>query len=182
MTRTTLIASALALTASGALAEGQLRVYHFFEYIPQELVDRFSEQYDIEVTIDTYDSNEAMLAALKSGRLGSYDVTVPGDYMVEILAGEGMLDTIAPGELANFDNIAPEWLDVSFDPGRTHSIPYQWGSTSFAVNRDVYQGDINSTSILFEPPAELAGQINMLDSQGEVMALAALSLTAGQHT
>ena len=117
-----------------------------------------------------------MLASLKAGKLGSYDVAVPGDYMVEIMIGEGMLDTIAEGELANRGNIEPQWVDVPFDPGRMHSIPYQWGSTSFSVNRDVYQGDINDTSIVYDPPDELKGKINVLDSQGEVMLLAALHL------
>ena len=44
------------------------------------------------------------------------------------------------------------------------------------MNRDVYAGDINTTSILFDPPAELSGKINVLDSQGEVIALASLHL------
>ena len=57
-----------------------------------------------------------------------------------------------------------------------HSIPYQWGSTSFSVNRDVYAGDINDTSIIFDPPEEVKGKINVLDSQGEVMLLASLHL------
>jgi len=177
MTFKTLLAStALALVASGAAAEGKLSVYHWFEYIPQELLDKFEAETGVEVTMDTYDSNEAMLASLKAGKLGSYDVAVPGDYMVQIMAGEGLLDTVADGELANFGNIEQQWLDVAFDPGRKHSIPYQWGSTSFSVNRDVFGGDINSTDILFNPPSELAGKINMLDSQGEVMALASLHL------
>jgi len=44
------------------------------------------------------------------------------------------------------------------------------------VDTEVYGGDINTTDILFNPPAELAGKINMLDSQGEVMALASLHM------
>jgi spermidine/putrescine transport system substrate-binding protein len=167
--------TALILAATTASAE-ELRIYHWFEYIPQELVDTFEAETGIDIVIDTYDSNEALLASLKAGTLGSYDVAVPGDYMVEIMAGEGLLDTIAEGELANKGNIQPQWVDVAFDPGRQYSIPYQWGSTSFSVNRDVYQGDINSLSILFDPPEELSGKINVLDSQGEVMALASLYL------
>lgn len=174
--RTTLLASALAVTAGAAAAEGELRIYHWFEYIPQELLDKFTEETGIEVIMDTYDSNEALLASLKAGALGTYDVAVPGDYMVKIMAGEGLLDTIAEGELANKGNILPEWADPAFDPGRQHSIPYQWGSTSFMVNRDVWQGDINTTDILFNPPPELSGKINMLDSQGEVLAMAALHM------
>ena len=171
-------AAALALTlgAQAAAAEGELVIYHWFEYIPQELLDKFTAETGIKVTMDTYDSNEAMLASLKAGGIGTYDVAVPGDYMVAIMGGEGLLDTIADGELANKGNIAPEWADPGFDPGRMSSIPYQWGSTSFSVNRDVYDGDIQTTDILFNPPAELSGRINMLDSQGEVLAMAAIHM------
>jgi spermidine/putrescine transport system substrate-binding protein len=165
-----------ALLASPAFAEGELKVYHWFEYIPEDLVAKFETETGIDVTIDTYDSNEAMLAALKAGKLGQYDVAVPGDYMVKIMGTEGLLDTFAPEDLPNFGNIAPQWLDVPFDPGRKSSIPYQWGSTAFSVNRDVYQGDINSLSIIFDPPAELQGKINVLDSQGEVLALGSIYL------
>lgn len=171
-----LLAGATLAAATGARAAGELKIYHWFEYIPQELLDEFAEEHDVEVSLDTYDSNESMLAALKAGRLGSYDVAVPGDYMVKILGRQGLLDTFEPDELANFGNIDPAWMDVDFDPGRKSSIPYQWGSTSFSVNRDVYGGDISSTAILFDPPEELAGRINVLDSQGEVLAMAALHM------
>jgi spermidine/putrescine transport system substrate-binding protein len=169
-------AMALALLANAAAAEGDLVIYHWFEYMPAELLEKFTAETGINVTMDTYDSNEAMLASLKAGGMGTYDVAVPGDYMVAIMAGEGLLDTIADGELKNAGNIAAEWADPSFDPGRTHSIPYQWGSTSFAVNTEDFDGDINTTDILFNPPAELSGKINVLDSQGEVMALASLHM------
>ncbi len=175
-------AAALMVSAGAAQAEGQLSIYHWFEYIPQELLDKFSAEYDVEVTMDTYDSNEALLAALKAGSLGSYDVAVPGDYMVAIMAGEGMLDTITDGELKNKGNIQDQWLDVPFDPGRQHSIPYQWGSTSFSVNLDAYGGEINTTSIIFDPPEELQGKINILDTQGEVLLLASLHLGIPQCT
>jgi len=176
MMKSGVAALALIVGANAAAADGELVLYHWFEYIPQELLDKFSEETGITVTMDTYDSNESMLASLKAGGIGTYDVSVPGDYMVSIMAGEGMLDTIADGELKNKGNIAPDWADPSFDPGRQSSIPYQWGSTSFAVSRDAYGGDIQTTDILFNPPAELQGRINMLDSQGEVMAMAALHM------
>ncbi len=167
---------ALSLGASAATAEGKVVLYHWFEYIPQELLDKFTAQTGVEVVMDTFDSNESLLASLKAGGIGTYDLAVPGDYMVKIMGGEGMLDMIADGELANKGNILDEWADPGFDPGRASSIPYQWGSTSFMVNRDVYDGDISTTDIIFDPPEALSGKINMLDSQGEVMLLASLHL------
>ena len=172
-------AAALLLTTGMANAEshkGTLSIYHWFEYIPQETLDKFTAETGYAVTMDTYDSNEAMLASLKAGKMGTYDVAVPSDYMVEIMAADGMLDTVAEGELKNFGNISDGWVDVSFDPGRKHSVPYQWGSTSFMVNRDKYKGDIRTLDMIFNPPAELSGKINVLDSQGEVLALASIYL------
>jgi spermidine/putrescine transport system substrate-binding protein len=171
-----------AFLASPAFAEGELKVYHWFEYIPDDLVQKFEAETGIKVTIDTYDSNEAMLASLKAGKLGQYDVAVPADFMVGIMAADGMLDSFTPEEMPNLGNIEPQWLDVPFDPGRKHSIPYQWGSTSFSVNRDVYQGDISSLATIFDPPAELSGKINVLDSQNEVLILGSLYLGIPQCT
>ncbi|MCY4542624.1 MAG: extracellular solute-binding protein [Rhodobacteraceae bacterium] len=172
----------LVLFATASAAQEKISIYHWFEYIPQELLDKFSEETGIEVVMDTYDSNETLLSTLKGGKLGSYDVAVPGDYMVKILISEGMLDEIMPGELANFGNIQPQWVDVDFDPGRKHSIPYQWGTTNFSVNRDAYTGDIRTTAILFDPPEVLRGKINVLDSRGELLALASLHLGIPQCT
>ena len=172
----TTTAMAMALLANSVAADGDLVIYHWFEYMPAELLEKFTSETGINVTMDTYDSNEAMLASLKAGGMGTYDVAVPGDYMVAIMANEGLLDTINDGELSNKGNIAQAWANPTFDPGRVHSIPYQWGSTSFSVNIEDYDGDINTTDILFNPPAELSGKINMLDSQGEVMALASLHM------
>ncbi|MEM6939950.1 MAG: extracellular solute-binding protein [Pseudomonadota bacterium] len=169
-------AAALAITASAAAAEGELVIYHWFEYIPQDLLDKFTAETGINVTMDTYDSNEAMLASLKAGGMGTYDVAVPGDYMVSIMIGEGMLDEVGEGELKNKSNISAAWADPSFDPGWKHSIPYQWGSTSFMVDTVAFDGNIDTTDILFNPPEALSGKINMLDSQGEVLAMAALHM------
>lgn len=45
--------------------------------------------------------------------------------MVPIMREEGVLDMVAEGGLKNKGNIEPQCLDVSFDPGRLHAIPYQ---------------------------------------------------------
>ena len=82
MKRLTTSAMALALLANTAAAEGELVIYHWFEYIPAELLEKFTTETGINVTMDTYDSNEAMLASLKAGGMGTYDVAVPGYYMV----------------------------------------------------------------------------------------------------
>ena len=176
--------------SSPAQAAGKLSIYNWFDYMPQELLDKFSKEHDVEITMDTYDSNESLLARLKAGVTG-YDLGVPSDYMVAILIQEGMLEKVNANQLPNFGNVDPKWIDVYFDPGREYSTPYQWGTTGFMVDTAVYGGDIDTLAILFEPPDELKGKINMLkpfhgvrehrpERRGNRSPIAAASLEIGQ--
>jgi spermidine/putrescine transport system substrate-binding protein len=151
-----------------AQAAGKLNIYNWFDYMPQELLDKFAKAHDVEITMDTYDSNESLLARLKAGVTG-YDIGVPGDYMVAILIKEGFLEKVQPNQMENFKHMDPKWVDVYFDKGREYSVPYQWGTTAFMVDTSVYGGDINTLAMLFEPPAELSGKINMLKDVNDVL-------------
>ncbi len=161
-------ASALALSAMGAHAEGKLNIYNWGNYTNPEMIDKFEAEYGVEVTLDGYDSNETMLAKVKEGSTG-YDIVVPGDYMVAIMIGEGLLAEINASEMENFKNMDPNWVDVYWDPGRKYSVPYQWGTTSFTVDSAVYGGDIDTLELIFNPPAELKGRINMLNDMNDVI-------------
>lgn len=156
------------MLAGSAHATGELKIYNWFDYLPQPLIDKFSKQHDVKVTMDTYDSNETLLAKLKSGVKG-YDVAVPGDYMVQIMIKEGLLEQVDPHTFSNFKHMKKDLVDVYFDPGRKYSVPYQFGTTSFMVDTNTYKGDINTLKILFDPPAELKGKINMLKDVNDVV-------------
>lgn len=159
---------ALGLGASQARAAGELNIYNWGNYTNPALIEKFEQQYDVDVTLDDYDSNEMMLAKIKGGAVG-YDIVVPGDYMVAIMIEEGLLEKIEPNQMENFENMAPQWVDVYWDKGRHYSVPWQWGTTSFTVDTEVFKGDINTLALMFEPPAELKGRINMLDDMNDVI-------------
>lgn len=167
-TLTAAVTSAIALSAAAAQAEGTLNIYNWGNYTNPEMIEKFEKLYDIEVNLDGYDSNETMLAKVKEGGSG-YDIVVPGDYMVAIMIGEGLLAEINAAEMENFKNLDPNWVDVYWDPGRKYSVPYQWGTTSFTVDSAVYGGDINTLEIVFNPPEELKGRINMLNDMNDVI-------------
>jgi spermidine/putrescine transport system substrate-binding protein len=63
--------------------------------------------------------------------------------------------------MENFKNVDPRWVDVYWDPGRNYTVPWQWGTSSFAVDTAVYGGDIDTLGVLLNPPPELQGKINM---------------------
>ena len=154
-----------------ASAEGEVNFYTWADYTSPELIEKFEAETGITVNIDTFASNEDLLAKMMAGATG-YDIIVPGDYLVEILIKEDLLLRVEPNQLPNFKNVEPRWIDVYWDPGRHYSIPWMWGTTSFNVNTDVYDGDIHTLAVLFDPPDVLKGRINMFQDSVEVINMA----------
>ncbi|MDH5410481.1 MAG: extracellular solute-binding protein, partial [Alphaproteobacteria bacterium] len=143
------MAAGLAMGIGQAAAEGELHIYNWGNYTSPDLIKKFEETYSVKVTVDDYDSNEDMLAKIKSGATG-YDIVVPGDYMVAIMIKEGLLAKTEPNSMANFKNVDPKWVDVYWDKGRHYSVPWQWGTTAFTVDTAVYKGDVNTLALMFD--------------------------------
>lgn len=165
----------LLLSTSSAFAEGELFLYNWTDYTAPDLIEKFESETGISVTLDTYDSNETLLAKLQSGATG-YDIVVPSHNFVEIFVSEGLLQAINASELANAANLNAAFTSPSWDANNTYTVPWQWGTTSYTVNTDVFGGDINTYAVLFQPPTELQGKIGMFKSPDEVISMAQISL------
>lgn len=167
---------ALALLMGGttlAHAEGELFLYNWGNYTSPEMIKKFEDTYQVKVTITDFDSNDTALAKVEAGASG-FDLVVPSAGFVGIYAEKGLIQKLDLTRLPNHKNIAPEWMDVSWDPGREWSVPYQWGSTGMSVNVKDFAGDINTSDIFMNPPPELEGKINVIPEMGDVMALATM--------
>lgn len=159
--------AALAAT-SPAMAKGELHIYNWADYTNMDLIAKFSKENDVKVTVDTYDSNETMLSKVRAGNAG-YDIVVPSDYTVKIMIDEGLLEKTEPNKMANYSNIRPEAADVYWDKDRSYTVPWQYGNTTLVVDTDKYKGNIDTLAMMFDPPAELKGRINMMDDINSVM-------------
>ena len=53
--------------AQSAYAQGQLNIYNWGDYINPEVLTRFTEETGIKVSLDTYGTNEEMLAKIQVG-------------------------------------------------------------------------------------------------------------------
>jgi len=171
--KTILSTTALIAFAGAAMAEGELNIYNWGNYTSPEMITKFEAATGIKVTITDFDSNDTALAKIEAGASG-FDLVVPSAGFVGIYAEKGLIQKLDLARLPNHKNIAPEWMDVTWDAGREWSVPWQWGSTGMSVNTKVYTGDINTSAIFMEPPPELAGKINVVPEMGDVLALATM--------
>ncbi len=164
----------LAGTAMGH-AEGVLQLYNWGNYTSPELLAKFEAETGIKVTVTDYDSNDTALAKIEAGG-GGFDLVVPSANYVPIWIEKGLVAELDLTRLPNHANIAPEWMNVDYDAGRKYSVPWQWGTTGVAVNQSVYSGDVNTSAVWLDPPAELVGKINVTPEMNDTIALATMYL------
>jgi spermidine/putrescine transport system substrate-binding protein len=128
--------------------EGQtLSVYNWSTYIADDTVPNFEELCGVTVTYDIFESGEALLARIRQGNPG-YDIAVPSDITVSIMAGEGLLVPLNKDLIPNMANVSEDLLDPPYDPDNTYSMPYQWGTVGIGYNVEEV-GEITSWADMF---------------------------------
>ncbi|PJE31598.1 Spermidine/putrescine-binding periplasmic protein precursor [Pseudooceanicola marinus] len=168
-----LLATTLILPlAAPAMADGSLNIYAWADSISPELIETFSEETGITVNVDSFSSNEDALTKLQAGSSG-YDLVTPSQHFVKIMVDEGLLEDIDANEMAAYGQLDDRWTGQWWDPENDYSIPMAYGTAGFAVNRDLYDGPVDSWSVIFEP-TDLAGSIAMLSYPDEVVSAAQL--------
>ena len=157
------------MISTAALAAGELNFYNWGNYTNPELLEKFTKETGIKVNLDGYDSNETMFAKIKAGGHG-YDLSVPSDYMVQIMRDEGLIQKAGVNQMPNFKHVHADHVDVYFDKGREYGAPWQWGTTGISLNTKFYDGPkANSWALVFDAPDELKGKINMVSEMGDVI-------------
>src|SRR5258707_11067713 len=112
---------AVPLPAAGQSKE--LHLFNWSNYMPPDLLKRFEAETGIKVTLDTYDTNESMLAKLQAGGSG-YDVVVPTRPTAQTMIRDGLLLKIDARAMPNFKNVRKPFDNPHFDLRRAYSTPH----------------------------------------------------------
>jgi len=164
------LAGLLAVGLTGCSSEEPqvLSLYNWSEYMPQEVLDRFTEETGIEVVYTTYDSNEAMYARLKLlDDSAAYDLAVPSTYYVSKMRQEDLLMPIDRSKIEGFNRLDPELVNLDIDPDNQFSVPYLWGTTGLAVDTADIEGEpVNAWQDLWDGRFE--GRVMLTNDMREV--------------
>lgn len=164
-----LVAAAGAFAPVGtARADGELNIYNWGEYINPEVLKMFEAETGTKVKLDTYSSNEEMLAKVQAGATG-YDIVFPSVHMQDIMAKLDLLEKTDINQYEGFKNIEPSFLRAQSDPKGEYCLPYAWGSVGIVYNRDVLGKDITGWRDLIETVKAKNLKFNLLDDMREVL-------------
>jgi len=167
------IGGILALSAGAAQAAEELRLYNWGDYINPEVLSRFTAETGIKVGLDTYGSNEEMLAKLQAGATG-YDIVFPSVHMHDTMAALNLLEKTDINQSPAFKNIDPAYLRAKSDPKGEYCMPYAWGTVGIFYNKNKVSKPIETWTDFFNE-AKAGKKVAMLDDMREVLAVGLIS-------
>jgi len=140
-------------------------------------LDEFAAQTGITVNyIEDYNDNNEFFAKvrplLENGQSIDRDLVTPTDWMAGQWISLGYAQAINFDNVPNKANLYPDLLDVSFDPGRIYTMPWQGGYGGLGWNKTKVKELTGSDQLVslddFFAPA-LAGKISVLSEMRETV-------------
>ena len=172
------------LTLSGCDAGNTLYLLNWAEYIDEDLIAMFEDEYECTVVMDIVQSNEAMFSKIVSDA-APYDIAFPSDYMIGQMINCDDKDIAAPiiqpldftklsnyslvetnpKDTSKFDSKLIEMINKDCPELLDYSVPYFWGSLGIMYNTESLDETQISTikekgwDVLFEK--ELLGNVKI---------------------
>ena len=114
---------------------GEVYVYSYGDYFDPMVAEDFEAETGIRVIMDTYDTAEEMYTVLENNAT-TYDCICTSDYMIEKMIQNDMVAELDYSTMPETKNIGQVYLDKTdvFDPGHSHSVPYQAGIAGILYN------------------------------------------------
>jgi spermidine/putrescine transport system substrate-binding protein len=164
------LATSLLPSCSKPGSSATLTIFTWADYLSDDAKSSFEKTHNCKLVIDTFDSNESMIAKIESGATG-YDILVPSSYAVKELATKGLLQKLDHAKAPNLANIDNTYLSTqALDPAMEHSAPYMVAPTCLAYLKSKVPNPTDSWDMLTR--SDLKGRITLLDDMREVLGAA----------
>lgn len=169
-----LLALASVLLLTNCSKKPVLHIYSWEDYIAEDVIRGFEKEYNCQIQVDVFPSNEAMYAKLKAGAAG-YDLIVPSSYMSLVMNSQGMLEKLDHTLLPNVKKFYDKQYDLlALDKKQEFCVPYFISFTG--IGYDVTKvKDFKPSWKMFERE-DLKGKLSLLDDLREVIGCALLTL------
>lgn len=164
---TALILVVVLLSSCTKSTKDTLYIFNWTYYTPDIVIEKFEQEFGVNVQVDTYSSNEEMYTKIKAGATG-YDIVFPSQDYVSIMIKQGMLAPIDLAKVPNAKYVSADILaKASYDPTMNYAVPYSMSVAGIAVNTEKVSDYEKSWNIFARE--DLNQRMSMLDDMREVM-------------
>ena len=157
----------------------ELNILTWDGYIPQDVLDAFSESENVKINISNFDSNEEMLAKISTGNSG-YDLVIGSDYIIDIARKQDLLMELDKNLLPNYSNLSQAYLSKDYDPENKYTVPYSVGTPVIVYDPAKIQTEIKGYNDLWDE--SLKGKVLLLDDPRNIIGITLKSMNESMNT
>ncbi|WP_350270515.1 spermidine/putrescine ABC transporter substrate-binding protein [Brevibacterium sp. CBA3109] len=170
--------------ATDGKLESKLNLYSWGDYDSPDLIQAFKSKYDVLVQVDSYGSNEELVAKLSTSRgTSGYDVVVPTGANIPQMLEHDLLQELDLDLIPNFKHMDPNFTNQYFDPDNKYSVCKAWGTTGFVYDTTKITHTMKSWQDFIDTAQkEAAGTTSLLEDPWEVSAIALSALGYSLNT
>jgi spermidine/putrescine transport system substrate-binding protein len=159
------------LSACGRGGGRRVNFYNWDTYIGETTLADFEAATGVPVNMTLFSTNDELFARLRAGNPG-YDVIVPSNEYVTRMSQANLLQELDRAQIPNFSNVAPEFQDAPYDPGRRFSMPYTWLTLGLGYRKSAFRTPPDSWRWVFDSP-QYSQRIALLSESGDLIRLCA---------
>jgi spermidine/putrescine-binding protein len=150
---TLLVLAALFLLGSCGKKTPTLNLLVWEGYADPSFVQSFEQQYHCKVSASYMGSSDELVAKLRGGSAGNYDVISPSSDVATSIASAGLAAPLELSKLPSYPQLSPELrsLPLVRVNGQVYGVPFMWGPNPMLYDTTVFPKPPESWAVLWDP-------------------------------
>jgi len=156
------------LTVSCSKKTPSLNLLVWEGYADPSFVHAFEEQNHCRVSASYMGSSDELVAKLRGGSAGNYDVISPSSDVATSIAAAGLAAPLDLAKIPSYSELSPQLTSlplVRID-GKTYGVPFMWGPNPIIYDTTVFKQPPDSWSVFWDP--KYKGKVSVWDDLSTV--------------
>ena len=132
-------------------------------YADPAFVKAFEEQHHCKVSASYMGSSDELVAKLRGGSAGNYDVISPSSDVATSIAAAGLAAPLELAKVPSYAQLSPQLTSLPLVrmSGQVYGVPFMWGPDPLIYDATVFVQPPESWNVLWDP--KYRGKISVWD-------------------
>src|SRR5450755_4489212 len=132
-------------------------------YADPSFVQAFEEKYHCKISASYMGSSDELVAKLRGGSAGNYDVISPSSDVATSIAAAGLALPLDLAQIPSYSQLSPQLtaLPLVRIKGQVYGVPFMWGPDPLLYDTTVFQKPPESWTVFWDP--KYRGKISVWD-------------------
>jgi spermidine/putrescine-binding protein len=137
-------------------------------YADPSFVKSFEEQHHCKVTASYMGSSDELMAKLRGGSAGNYDVISPSSDVATSIATGNLAAPLDLSKIPSYSQLSPQLTNLPLVrvAGQVYGVPFMWGPDPLIYDTTVFANPPDSWNVLWDP--KYKGKISVWDDLSTV--------------